>query len=110
MKRISVFTAAALLLMFAVAFSVAPTSSGQGQKGKVRKKARPVEGQYIVTLQEATAQPYGENSFAPDVAAYLVGLHGGQVKHVFKHALLGFTAQLTPEAAEALADDPRVES
>ena len=111
MKRISVFTAAALLLTFAVALSVAPVSSGQGQgQSKVKKKARPVEGQYIVTLQEWAAQPYGDNSFVPTLAADLVGLHRGQLKHVFKHALLGFSAQLTPEAAEALADDPRVES
>ncbi|MFL6335168.1 MAG: S8 family peptidase [Pyrinomonadaceae bacterium] len=110
MKRISVFTAAALLLCVAIALSVAPGTSGQGQKSKVKKKARPVEGQYIVTLQEWAAQPYGDNSFAPTLAADLVGLHRGQLKHVFKHALLGFTAQLTPEAAEALADDPRVES
>ncbi len=110
MKRLSVLLAATLLLCVAVALTVAPASTGQSQKGKVKKKARPVAGQYIVTLKEATAQPYGDDSFAPNVAEYLVGLHRGQLKQVYKHALLGFTAQLTPEAAEALADDPRVES
>src|SRR3954447_519301 len=110
MKRISVFTAAALLLCVAIALSVAPGTSGQGQKSKVKKKARPVEGQYIITLQEWAAQPYGDNSFAPTLAADLVSQHRGQLKQVFKHALLGFTAQLSPEEAEALTDDPRVES
>ncbi|HEX8559508.1 MAG TPA: S8 family peptidase [Pyrinomonadaceae bacterium] len=112
MKRLSVFTAAALLLCAAAALTFTPPASqGQGQqKSKVKKKARPVEGQYIVTLQEWAGQPYGDNSFAPTLAADLVGLHRGQLKQVFKHALLGFTARLTPEAAEALADDPRVES
>jgi subtilisin family serine protease len=101
---------AALLLCAAVALTVSPASQGQNQKSKIKKKARPVEGQYIITLAEWAAQPYGDNSFAPTLAADLVGLHRGQLKHVFKHALLGFTAQLTPEAAEALANDPRVES
>ena len=112
MKRLSAFTAAALLLLcLAVALSVAPASQGQGQqKSKVRKKARPVAGQYIVTLQEWAAQPRGENSFVPNVAADIVAQHRGQLKHVYKHALLGFAADLTPEAAEALAEDPRVES
>ena len=110
MKRISVFTAAALLLCVAIALSVAPGSSGQGQKSKIRKKARPVAGQYIITLQEWAAQPYGDNSFVPNVAADIVSQHGGELKHVFKHALLGFTARLTPEAAEALTNDPRVEA
>ncbi|HEX7314820.1 MAG TPA: S8 family peptidase [Pyrinomonadaceae bacterium] len=110
MKRISVFLAAALLLCVAVALSVAPASSGQGQKSKVKKKARPVAGQYIVTLADWAAGERGESSFTPNLAADLVGLHRGQLKHVFKHALNGFTAELTPEAAEALANDPRVES
>src|SRR5215210_6879152 len=110
MKRFSVLAAAALLLCVAVALSVAPASSGQGQKSKVKKKARPVAGQYIITLQTWAAQPYGDNSFVPNVAADIVSQHGGELKHVFKHALLGFTARLTPEAAEALTDDPRVES
>src|SRR5215212_7671671 len=110
MKRISVLAAAALLLCVVVALSVAPASSGQGQKSKVKKKARPVAGQYIVTLQAWAAQPYGDNSFVPNVAADIVSQHGGELKHVFKHALLGFSARLTPEAAEALTNDPRVES
>src|SRR3712207_561636 len=109
MKRISVFAAAALLLCVAIALSVAPASSGQN-KGKVKKKERPVAGQYIVTLADWAAGERGESSFAPDLAADLVGLHRGQLKQVFRHALNGFTAELTPEAAEALANDPRVES
>src|ERR1044072_7546935 len=109
MKRISVFAAAALLLCVVVALSVAPASSGPGQsKSKVKKKARPVAGQYIVTFQDWAVRP--GDDFTDILAADLVGLHRGQLKHVFKYALRGFTAELTPEAAEALADDPRVES
>src|SRR5215207_3908695 len=110
MKRILVFTAAALLLSVAIALSVAPASSGQGQKGGVRRKARAVPGQYIVTLQEWAAQPEGENSFAPNVAADIAAQHGGEVLAVYKHALLGFAVRLPEQAAEALTHDPRVES
>src|SRR5215207_3316328 len=109
MKRISVFAAAALLLLFAVALSVAPASSGQG-KSAVKRKARAVPGQYIVTLQKWAAQPEGENSFAPNVAADIAAQHGGQVLAVYKHALLGFAVRLPEQAAEALTHDPRVES
>jgi subtilisin family serine protease len=108
MKRLTVFTAAALLLCVVALLSVAPGTSGQGQS-KVKKKARPVAGQFIVTFQDWAVRP-GDDSFGQTLAADLVGLHRGQLKHVFKHALRGFTAQLTPEAAEALANDPRVES
>ena len=68
MKRLSVFTAAALLLAFAAALTVTPPASqGQGQKGGIKRKARAVPGQYIVTLQTWAAQPFGENSFVPNV-------------------------------------------
>jgi hypothetical protein len=110
MKRFSVFAAAALLLAFAVALPVAPASKGQGQKGGVKRNARAVPGQYIVTLEEWAAQPYGERSFAPNVAADIAAQHRGEVLAVYKHALLGFAARLTPEAAEALTHDPRVAS
>ena len=110
MKRLSVFTAAALLLAFAVALSVAPASKGQGQKGGVKRNARAVPGQYIVTLHEWAAQPYGENSFAPNVAADIAAQHRGEVLAVYKHALLGFAVRLPEQAAEALTHDPRVAS
>ncbi|MFL6254842.1 MAG: S8 family peptidase [Pyrinomonadaceae bacterium] len=110
MKRLSVLAAAALLLCVVVALSVAPASSGQDQKSKIKKKARPVAGQYIITLADWAAGERGESSFAPTLAADIVSQHGGRLKQVFKHALNGFAAELTPEAAEALTLDPRVES
>ena len=110
MKRFLAVVAAALLLCAAATLTATHVTTGQGPKSKVKKKARPVEGQYIVTLKEEAAQGYGETSFAPVIAGEMVAQHGGELKHVYKHALLGFAARLTPEAAEALADDPRVES
>jgi subtilisin family serine protease len=109
MKRLSVFTTAALLLCAAVALTVAPSSKGQGQSA-IHKKAHAVPGQYIVTLKEWAAQPYGERSFAPNIAADIVSQHRGELLAVYKHALLGFAARLPEQAAEALTHDPRVES
>jgi subtilisin family serine protease len=109
MKRLTVFFAVALLLCAAALLTVSPASQGQGQSA-VHRKAHAVPGQYIVTLKEYAAQPYGENSFAPNVAADIAAQHGGQVLAVYRHALLGFAAKLTPQAAEALTHDPRVES
>ena len=110
MRRFAALPAAALLLCAAVALTVAPASTGQGQKNSIRKKPRAVPGQYIVTLKEWAAQPYGERSFAPNVAADIAAQHGGEVLAVYRHALLGFAARLPEHAAEALTHDPRVES
>jgi aqualysin 1 len=108
MKRLCVSLAVVLLLCAAATLTNTPTSRGQRVRSKILKKARPIAGQYIITLKEWAAQPFGERSFAPKIAADIVAQRGGEVKHVFRHALLGFTARLTPEAAEALTDDPRV--
>ncbi|MFE0152851.1 S8 family serine peptidase [Nonomuraea sp. NPDC059007] len=58
---------------------------------------------YVVLLGDANADP-------ADVAARHVRRHGGQTGHVYRHALRGFSATLTPAAAEALRRDPRVTS
>jgi aqualysin 1 len=111
MKRVLVTLAAVALLVAASAFSATtPTASGQnGKKEKIRRSARPVPNSYIVVLKEWAAQPYGEGSFVPNVAADLAAAHNGRVKRHYKHALLGFSVELTEEQAERLADDPRVE-
>jgi subtilisin family serine protease len=110
MKRFSVLLALALALCGALMLTVAPPSKGQAEKSKVKKKARAVAGQYIITLTDWAAGERGERSFAPNLAADIVAQHGGRLKQVYKHALSGFTAELSPEAAEALTFDPRVES
>src|SRR5919199_2406920 len=110
MKRISALLVLALTLCAAAALTVAPSSQGRAEKSKVKKKARPVAGQYIVTLQDWAAGERGENSFARNLAEDIVAQHGGRLKAVYKHALNGFAAELSPEAAEALTNDPRVES
>src|ERR671921_2972185 len=110
MKRISALLVLTLTLCAAVALTVAPTSKGRSEKSKIKKKARPVAGQYIVTLADWAAGERGENSFAKNLADDIVAQHGGRLKAVYKHALNGFTAELSPEAAEALTLDPRVES
>src|SRR5215212_7383827 len=108
MKRISALLVMALALCAAAALTVAPTSRGRVEKSKIKKKARPVAGQYIVTLADWAAGERGANSFAKNLADDIVAQHGGRLKAVYKHALNGFTAELSPEAAEALTNDPRV--
>jgi subtilisin family serine protease len=67
-----------------------------------------IAGQYIVVLEDAAAGLRGEHSQAAQVADVLTAAYGGKVKHLYKHALQGFSVSLTREAALALAEDPRV--
>ena len=66
--------------------------------------ASPPEGaheSYIVVLQPGTQR-------VPKVAAAMSQAHSGQVGFVYEHALQGFSMTMSPQAAAALARNPRV--
>lgn len=63
-----------------------------------------IPNQYVVVLKEDVP--------AQDVAALAADLgraHRGTTRHVYTHALKGFSARMSEAAAEALARNPRVE-
>ncbi|WP_433333484.1 S8 family serine peptidase [Spirillospora sp. CA-294931] len=59
------------------------------------------ESGYVVVLRDGDADPAA-------IATGHVRRHGGKVGHLYRHALRGFSATLTPAGAEALRRDPRV--
>ena len=107
-----------------VGFMVVPSSTsgrtdkplslqgGQHQAGgnaeKFRRAERPVLNEYIVVLNDLAAGPKGDHSLVPTVASNLRDIHGGSVKRIYQHALLGFTIRLPEAAARRLSLDPRV--
>ncbi len=114
MKRVLALLIA--IVLCAVAFlPVSAPAQGRSQefKGKFRKSERAIADHYIVVLKEDL--PDGDvasKAAAQDVASVavdLAGFHGGFPRHVYQHALKGFSVQLTEEAAVALSQDPRVE-
>jgi hypothetical protein len=104
MKKFLVVLAA--ITLCAVAF-LSTHVSGQG-KGKFRRNAKAVANQYIVVLNDWAAEPRGDNSFVPFVAADLAAAHNGQVDKLFQHSILGFSIRMPEEAALLLSQDPRV--
>jgi subtilisin family serine protease len=65
--------------------------------------APPGSASYIVVLNANAGPPSW-------VAAQLSSRFGGSVSYVYSHALNGFALSLPPQAAQALARDPRVAS
>lgn len=57
---------------------------------------------YIVVLRASAGDP-------GPVASAILGAHGGRLLHTYRHALLGFAAELPPQAVEALARNPWVD-
>lgn len=69
-----------------------------------RRALAPGMGRYVISL-ESTRVLRGD---VDEVSRGLAAAHGGQVRHVYRHAMLGFSAVLPAAAAAALARDPRV--
>ena len=109
MKR--AFLLLAVLLLSLTAATTIPTDvSGQGQsKSKIKRKARPVPNQYIVVLRDWAVGGKGEQSFAPQLAEDMGRGYGGEVLHVYRHALQGFSMRMPEAVAERLSEDARVE-
>lgn len=105
MKKTAVFLTMGLFcLMF---FASIPTRS-EGPGGKVRKQANKIQNSYIVMLDDSVVGEKGEYSISSYVADDLAARHGGKVKHVYQHAINGFSVEMSEANAEALSQDFRV--
>ncbi|HEY3040527.1 MAG TPA: S8 family peptidase [Pyrinomonadaceae bacterium] len=103
-KTGALLTVGVFCLLF---FASIPTRS-EGHKGKIRKNANKIENHYIVVLDDAVVGEKGDYSIASYVADDLASRFHGKVKNVYKHALNGFSVEMSEADAEALSLDFRV--
>ena len=123
------------LIVSAVFALTISQSSAQDQKPsadvKFLKSANPIHQQYIVVLNNDSIKEDdlilkpGGDSTGQDLSAIrqraeiigqrvsaksaeLARAYGGEIGHVFKHALRGFSARMSEEQAIALSRDPQV--
>jgi subtilisin family serine protease len=105
MKKVALLTIAVFL--FSVMLVSSPASS-QGHTEKVRKSSKKIENNYVVVLDDAVVGERGDNSIAGYMADDMARLYNGKVKKVYKHALNGFSMEMSETDAEAMAQDYRV--
>lgn len=105
MKKLAAFAIVALFC--SMVFVTGPASS-QGYKEKVRKKADKVQDSYIVVLDDDIIGERGEYSISPYMAADMARMYRGKLKHVYKHAINGFSIEMSEADAETMSQDYRV--
>lgn len=105
MKKTAVFLTVGLFCL--MIFASIPTRS-EGQKGKIHKNAHKIESSYIVMLDDSVVGEKGDYSISAYVADDLASRHHGRVKQVYKHAINGFSVEMSEADAEALSQDFRV--
>jgi aqualysin 1 len=103
MKKIWILVA--VLTAGAIAVSLVP-SKIEGHQTKLRKAENPIPNRYIVVLDQDAMR--GENETAERSAGRLLARYGGEADRVYRHALKGFAAEMTPKAAEEMSRDPEV--
>jgi subtilisin family serine protease len=105
MKKIAALLV--LIVLGLMAFASSSTRS-QGRQDKLLRKANKIANHYIVVLDDAVVGERGDYSIAPYIAEDMASRHRGKVGHVYKHALNGFSVEMSEAEAEALSQDFRV--
>ncbi|PYS88437.1 MAG: serine protease [Acidobacteria bacterium] len=108
MKRIALVLFGTLFVGFAVWLIPGVVVEGLAQKDKFVHSDSKIPNRYIVVLEDWAAGGRGPNSNASAVAQELGVAYRGRVDHVFKHALNGFSIEMSEEQAAELSHDPRV--
>ena len=91
-----------ILLLASLAITI-PLFAESDRSHKIREaKVNQIADSYIVVLHPRTDD-------VDRTAAVMMKDHPGNLKHLYKSALKGFSAHLTKTEAQNLAEDPRVE-
>ncbi|HYO74045.1 MAG TPA: Ig-like domain-containing protein, partial [Archangium sp.] len=85
----------------------APPEGLSTQKLRLAQPARAVQDRYIVVLAEEKGVAASAEDTRKRVTS-LAGAHGAQPRRTYTHALKGFTAAMSEEAARRMSMDPRV--
>jgi subtilisin family serine protease len=79
-----------------------PAEASEGSGGdSVEALGQRVPGRYIVVLEDSVTQPAA-------TARTQTESHGGKLRFVYRHALKGYSAELSPTAVRELRDAPNV--
>ncbi len=98
---------ALIALVGLLVFSIVPFHSN-GQENKFRQTKNAIPNRYIVVLEDWATGERGSNSNAEAVVRELSLGYSFRVERVFKHAINGFSVEMTPKQAAILSEDPRV--
>jgi subtilisin family serine protease len=86
-----------------------PDRGGNQDSARFHRHKDKIPNNYIVVLdQDATGAAGDPGLAAAEADQVVASTSSGRVKHVYAHALNGFSAEMTEDDAIALSNDPRV--
>ena len=84
------------------------TVESKNSEDKILKSERKIPNRYIVVFEDWAAGELGERSNSEAVAEELAIVYGGKIDRVFKHAINGYSVEMSPKQADELSRDPRI--
>ena len=113
MKKIWILLTVAAVALTAISFVTSKTEGSSSKldrrTSKLRRASRAadrVPNRYVVVLDPVAMRSSSEIS--EKSATRLSNAYGGAIEKVYSNALQGFSAEMTPQAAEAMSNDPSV--
>lgn len=97
-----------ILLAAAAPFLLAETAEAQSDNTKLIRSPNNIPYRYIVVFEPSASGEGGDELRSESLAREMSRTYGGKIKRVFRHAISGYAAQMTPKQAETLSRDPRV--
>jgi subtilisin family serine protease len=97
-------------MLSAIIFAIVPFQKAELQEKypKIRRTEQKIPGKYIVVFEDWAAGSRGVSSNADAVSNELAETYGGKVENVYKHALNGYSTEMSEKEMEALSRDSRV--
>ncbi|MCA1590271.1 MAG: S8 family peptidase [Acidobacteria bacterium] len=80
----------------------------EGQEARYRRVFNPIPNKYIVILEDWSVGARGQNSNSEGLARELSEVYGGRPERIYKHAISGFSVEMSKGDAINLSRDPRV--
>lgn len=94
----------------ALLLAIVPTQTIEGQERseKIIKSELKIPNRYIVVLEEWAVLTFQGESNVLAVAEELSIVYGGKIDQVFRHAVNGYSVEMSEKQVEVLSRDPRV--
>lgn len=108
MKRFFVVLSGLVLSAFIVVGVSTPSVESQEKNEKLIKTKHKIPNRYIVVFEDWVAGELGARSNAIAVAEELSIVYGGKIDKVFKHALNGYSVEMSEKEAGTLSYDARI--
>ena len=105
MRKLLLAAVTVVIGLFAIGFVSLHTS---GQEEKFRQNKGRTPNRYIVVLEDWSTGARGDNSNARAVATELSIVYGGKIDRIYKHALNGYSVEMSAKEAEILSKDNRI--